>query len=73
MDPRLHVTVQPPASGGGRRVLIDGRDLGVAYRTADLLEFLRCAGLDRDRFDLNDEAQFDWREGGPEVWGIPPD
>ncbi|MFI2458018.1 hypothetical protein [Streptomyces sp. NPDC019539] len=43
--------------------------LGRALRIADVLEFLRRAGLDPDAVQLTDPAQVDWRDGGPERWG----
>ncbi|MFI9081623.1 hypothetical protein ACIGW8_35040 [Streptomyces sioyaensis] len=69
----LRVIVQPPGASGGRRVRIDGEILGVAYSPADLLEFLRRAGLDPDMVDLTDTDLIEWRGGGPDVWGAPPD
>lgn len=62
------IVVQPPSPGGGRRVRVDGTILGVAYGLADLLEFLRRAGLDVDDIDLEDTELITWRGGGPEVW-----
>jgi hypothetical protein len=60
------IVVYPPTPSGGRRVRADGQILGVAYRPADLVEFLRRAGL--DDVDLGDETLIEWRGGGPEVW-----
>ncbi|MBY8876668.1 hypothetical protein [Actinacidiphila acidipaludis] len=54
--------------GSGRRVRVDGEVLGVAYAPADVLEFLRRAGLDPDQVRLDDPALIDWRGGGPDVW-----
>ncbi|MGY4973479.1 hypothetical protein ACWGCC_30430 [Streptomyces nigrescens] len=70
----LRVIVQPPAATGGRRVRIDGEILGVAYSLADLKEFLRRAGLpDPDMVDLSDPDLVEWRGGGPDEWGGPPE
>ncbi|MEU9498218.1 hypothetical protein [Streptomyces sp. NPDC048196] len=41
---------------------------GGAYRPADLLEFLRRAGLDPEEVRLDDAALIEWRGGGPDVW-----
>ncbi|UUU44393.1 hypothetical protein OHA89_00935 [Streptomyces sp. NBC_01546] len=42
--------------------------LGRALGTADLLEFLRRAGLDPDVVRLDDPLLIEWRGGGPAVW-----
>ena len=62
------VIVYPPSAGAGRRVLVDGEDLGPAHSLADLLEFLRGAGLDPDTLDITDPWLFEWRGAGPKVW-----
>ncbi|MEU4358683.1 hypothetical protein [Streptomyces virginiae] len=41
---------------------------GRAFGTANLLEFLRRAGLDRDVVRLDDPLLIEWRGGGPAVW-----
>ncbi|MEU6340258.1 hypothetical protein ABZ883_04815 [Streptomyces sp. NPDC046977] len=66
MDPR--VIVMPVSPSGGRQVRVDEKILGVAFNSADLLEFLRRAGLDTDTVDVTDPELVDWREGGPESW-----
>ncbi|MEJ8650701.1 hypothetical protein WKI65_22030 [Streptomyces sp. MS1.AVA.3] len=68
-DPRI--VVHPPSPEGGRRVHVDAAPVGVAYGVADLLEFLRRAGLDPDDVRLND-PMIKWRGGGPQVWGVLP-
>ncbi|MFH8753923.1 hypothetical protein ACH4GK_41890 [Streptomyces rimosus] len=68
--PSPWVIVQPPAPSGGRRVRVDGTILGVAYRPADVIEFLRRAGADPDQIDLHG-PQIEWRGGGPDVWALP--
>lgn len=57
-----------PVVGMGRRVRVGAEILGIAYSAADLVEFLRRAGLDPDQVDLGDRALFDWHGGGPDVW-----
>ena len=68
MAGRPPVVVHPPMPGGGRRVNADGEDLGLAGNPADVLEFLRRAGLDPDRVSLDDTNLIEWRGGGPDVW-----
>jgi hypothetical protein len=41
--------------------------LGVAYGVADLLDFLRLAGLDPEEVPLND-PRIKWQGGGPATW-----
>ncbi|AJT67462.3 hypothetical protein T261_5846 [Streptomyces lydicus] len=62
------MVVHPPSPTGGRRVTIEGEILGLAYTSADLLEFLRRAGLDPDSVSLEDPALIEWRGGGHDVW-----
>ncbi|MFD8072283.1 hypothetical protein ACFV3E_06485 [Streptomyces sp. NPDC059718] len=62
------IVVMPPGDTGGRVVRADDVVLGTAYRMADLLEFLRRAGLDPDGVSVLDPDLFDWRGGGPDVW-----
>lgn len=61
-EPR--VIVYPPDEDGTRRVRVDGTILGRAYGMADVIEFLRRAGLE----DEADWPPIEWRGGGPEVW-----
>jgi RimJ/RimL family protein N-acetyltransferase len=62
------VRVQPPGPGG-RRVVIHGQDAGLATGLADVLEFLRRAGLDDlDEADLTNPDLVEWRGPGPDVW-----
>ncbi|WP_431781685.1 hypothetical protein [Streptomyces chumphonensis] len=67
---RAQIIVQPPSPSGGRRVRVGGQILGIAYTTADLLEFLRRAGLDEDEVALDDPGLIEWRGGGPDEWGV---
>ncbi|MEU1630292.1 hypothetical protein ABZ746_34350 [Streptomyces sp. NPDC020096] len=52
----------------GRRVRAGNEVLGLAHRAADVLEFLRRAGLDPDTIQLDDPNLIEWRGGGPDVW-----
>ncbi|MGW3248575.1 hypothetical protein [Streptomyces sp. NPDC001070] len=63
-----HVIVMPPSTGGGRRVLVDGEILGIAFHLRDFQGFLRGAGLDPDIIDLDDPDLVEWRGAGPGVW-----
>ncbi|WP_328316129.1 hypothetical protein [Streptomyces sp. NBC_00388] len=57
------IVVHPPAPSGGRRVTIQGEIAGLAHGDADVVEFLRRAGLlDADSL-LDDEAWVKWRGG----------
>ncbi|WP_129841328.1 hypothetical protein [Streptomyces sp. RFCAC02] len=67
MAPRAHIVVLAPGSRG-RRVRAGGADLGLARSPAELIEFLRRAGLDPDDVRLDDPALIEWRGGGPDVW-----
>lgn len=62
------IVVYPPDEDGGRRVRARGAILGRAYSPADLLEFLRRAGLDPDDVNLHDPGLIEWRGGGPDAW-----
>ncbi|MET8554947.1 hypothetical protein ABZV64_08255 [Streptomyces sp. NPDC004959] len=63
------VVVHPPGSDGGRRVQVDGEVLGVAYGVADLVEFLRRAGLeDAEGAVAADKGFIEWRGEGPGEW-----
>lgn len=68
MDSRpARVVVEPPAKSGGRRVRVGREILGLAYGPADLVEFLRRAGLDPDSLSLDDPL-IEWHGGGPDTW-----
>ncbi|ARX85610.1 hypothetical protein SMD44_05074 [Streptomyces alboflavus] len=43
---------------------------GLARGPADVLEFLRRAGLDPDAVDLSDPVLIEWRGGGTGEWGL---
>ncbi|MBA4866731.1 hypothetical protein H1V43_36635 [Streptomyces sp. PSKA54] len=58
------VIVHPPLHGGGRRVTVQGKDLGVAHSDRQLLEFLRQAGLPEAE-DLIDDPEWVKWDGRP--------
>jgi hypothetical protein len=63
------VIVYPPDEQGGRRVRADGEILGRATSLADIVEFLRRAGLDDvTDTDVTSADWIEWRGGGPDVW-----
>lgn len=73
MTEALHVIVSPPSPTGGRRVRVDGQILGLAHNIADMVEFLRRAGMEEaDAFIVETATCIDWRGGGPEVWSRAP-
>lgn len=63
------VIVYPPDEDGGRRVRVDGQISGRAFSLADVVEFLRRAGLDPiEDTDVVAAGWIEWRGGGPLVW-----
>ena len=66
-QPQVRVIVEPVV-GTGRRVRVGSEILGVAYAPADVVEFLRRAGLDPDQVSLDDATLIDWHGGGPDIW-----
>lgn len=60
------ITVHPPGPDGGRRVTIRDTVAGRAYRIADLVEFLRRAGLDDIEVEQTDLIT--WLGGGADTW-----
>jgi hypothetical protein len=67
---RPHVVVHPVDVEGDdrpfRRVDILDQSVGHAYNPADIVEFMRRADLDPERFD--DPRVIEWRGGGPGEW-----
>ncbi|WP_127358198.1 hypothetical protein [Actinacidiphila soli] len=57
-----------PALNGHRRVAVRGERVGTARGVADLVEFLRRAGLEADDSTLTDPELIEWRGGGPDAW-----
>jgi hypothetical protein len=67
------VVIYPPSPTGGRRVRVNGEILGLAHSLADVVEFLRRAGLeDFDEYDVARSELIEWRGGGPYVWVESP-
>jgi hypothetical protein len=63
------IVVHRPTAGRGRRVTIRARVAGFAHSDADLVEFLRRAGLP-DAWELLDDPQWvDWQGGRPHEYG----
>ncbi|RST09779.1 hypothetical protein E2C00_04760 [Streptomyces sp. WAC05374] len=62
------VVVHRPSPGGGRRVTIRGQIAGLAHNDADLVEFLRRAGLDEADISLDDPHLVEWRGGRAHQW-----
>ncbi|MFE7535159.1 hypothetical protein ACFU67_12915 [Streptomyces rhizosphaericola] len=57
------IVIHRPSPTGGRRVTIQGQIAGLAYNDADVVEFLRRAGLP-DADDLLDQTGWvEWRGG----------
>ncbi|WP_024756080.1 hypothetical protein [Streptomyces exfoliatus] len=58
------IVVHPPSPSGGRRVTVrQGGILGLAHRDADVIEFLRRAGLPDAEALLDDPHWVEWRGG----------
>lgn len=62
------IIVHLPSPTGGRRVRVDGEILGLAHSVADLVEFLRRAGLEIEPEQVADSPLIDWRGVGPDRW-----
>ncbi|MEU6497128.1 hypothetical protein ABZ890_43370 [Streptomyces sp. NPDC046984] len=61
------VVVHPPTDSG-RRVTVEGRTMGYARSSVDVLWLVWEAGLDPDDVRLDDPDWIDWCDAGPEVW-----
>ncbi|WP_228974761.1 hypothetical protein [Streptomyces sp. DH12] len=66
------VIAYPPSPTGDRRVRADGEILGLAHSLADVVEFLRRAGLEVSEYEAARSPLIEWRGGGPYVWVAPP-
>ncbi|MFI6001456.1 hypothetical protein ACIA98_13690 [Streptomyces sp. NPDC051366] len=71
------ILVHPIAPAGGRRVSLraDGQDtvLGMAYNDADVIEFLRRAGVpDPDEVVLGGSALVEWQGDEPRTYEAEP-
>lgn len=62
----VHHVVNPEGGIPFRRVTIMGQEAGKAYGVADVVAFIRRAGL--DDVDVDDPGLIDWEGGGPTVW-----
>ncbi|WP_351223556.1 hypothetical protein [Streptomyces sp. NPDC002133] len=63
------IVVHRAAGTGGRRVRIRTQTAGLARSDADLIEFLRRAGLP-DAWDLLDDPHWvEWQGGRPHEYG----
>ncbi|MFD7440657.1 hypothetical protein [Streptomyces sp. NPDC059909] len=61
--------VHRATAAGGRRVTIRTRIVGLAHSDADLIEFLRRAGLP-DAWELLDDPHWvEWQGGRPHDYG----
>ncbi|MGW5735721.1 MULTISPECIES: hypothetical protein [Streptomyces] len=60
---RAPITVHPASPSGGRRVTANGQILGLAHSDADVVEFLRRAGLEDAEVLLDDRSYVTWRGG----------
>jgi hypothetical protein len=70
--PTAPITVGRPAGTGGRRVTIRGRSAGVAHSDADVVEFLRRAGLPDAGELLDDPRWVEWQDGRPHAYDTTP-
>ncbi|MFJ3086753.1 hypothetical protein [Streptomyces sp. NPDC086838] len=58
------IVIHRPSATGGRRVTIRGQIVGLAHDDADVVEFLRRAGLGVDAEQLLDDPSWvQWRGG----------
>lgn len=70
--PVAPITVGRPAGTGGRRVTIRGRSAGLAHSDADVVEFLRRAGLPDAWEYLDDPHWVEWQDGRPRTYDTTP-
>ncbi|KAA0922312.1 hypothetical protein [Streptomyces apricus] len=63
------IVVHRPAGGRGRRVSIRDRVAGLAHSDADVVEFLRRAGLPDAEALLDDPRWVRWQGGRPHDYG----
>ncbi|MEU1041333.1 hypothetical protein ACFYP4_30065 [Streptomyces sp. NPDC005551] len=64
------IVVHPATGTGARRVTIRARAAGLAHGDADLVEFLRRAGLP-DAWELLDDPDWvEWQGGRPHEYGM---
>ncbi|MEV1024315.1 hypothetical protein [Streptomyces sp. NPDC050264] len=61
-----------PAASGGRSVTVGTVTLGLAHSDADVVEFLRRAGLENaEDIVLGDSPHIEWRGGPAHEYGTP--
>ncbi|WP_443048785.1 hypothetical protein [Streptomyces sp. NBC_00328] len=70
--PTAPITVGRPVGAGGRRVTIRGRSAGIAHSDADVVEFLRRAGLPDAWEYLDDPHWVEWQDGRPRTYDTTP-
>ncbi|GAA3480656.1 hypothetical protein [Streptomyces yanii] len=63
------IVVHRTAGAGGRRVTIRARTAGLARSDADVVEFLRRAGLPDADDVLDDPRWVEWQGGRPHEYG----
>ncbi|WP_369355238.1 hypothetical protein [Streptomyces sp. cg2] len=63
------IVIHRLSATGGRRVVARGQILGLAYQDADVIEFLRRAGVDASEEVVDDPAWVEWRGAKPHEWG----
>ncbi|WP_406515100.1 hypothetical protein OH809_12835 [Streptomyces sp. NBC_00873] len=63
------ITVHRAAGAGGRRVTIRAQTAGLAHSDADVVEFLRRAGLPDADDVLDDPRWVKWQGGRPHEYG----
>ncbi|GAA2065906.1 hypothetical protein GCM10009801_11690 [Streptomyces albiaxialis] len=66
------IIVYPTDDEGGRRVRLDGTDLGRAFGLYEVMDLLERAGLGAAAGAFEDTDVFEWRGGGPYSWGTAP-
>ncbi|MFI7382180.1 hypothetical protein [Streptomyces sp. NPDC049813] len=66
--PSRPVVVHAQLDGGGRRVTLRGEQAGIARSVTDVVEMLRCAGVDLDAEEAAASPLIEWRGGGPQAW-----
>ncbi|GGX40920.1 hypothetical protein [Streptomyces noursei] len=69
MQGHAPIVVHRASATGGRRVTARDQILGLARSDADLVEFLRRAGVDEPETVLDDSAWVEWRGGRPHDYG----
>ncbi|TXS38544.1 hypothetical protein [Streptomyces sp. OR43] len=63
------IVIHNPAGTSGRRVSIHSQSAGLARSDADVVEFLRRAGLPDGGDILDDQQWVQWQGGRPHEYG----